>query len=243
LTRLQANHLASIRRIGRQRPSQSRSRSKQNLDFKRGTGVELSASYSPRVRLWTFQRRMPILKRENDLWPNNLLDEDCEASRQPWWGMYTLPRFEKKLMRQLEELGIAFYGPTISRRYRSPGGRLRTSYEPLFPNYVFVCGDEYQRYNAVSTGSVSRWLPVPQPEELITDLRQIHRLILTDADLAPETRLEPGDRVRVKNGVFKGFEGTVLRRENEVRLLISVRYMGRGASVALDDCQLESLEV
>jgi transcriptional antiterminator RfaH len=45
----------------------------------------------------------------------------------------------------------------------------------------------------------------------------------------------------VKSGIFKGFEGTIIRRENEIRLLISVRYMGRGASVALDDCQLEAL--
>jgi transcription antitermination factor NusG len=155
--------------------------------------------------------------------------------------MYTMPRFEKKLMRQLTELQIPYYGPTISRRFRSPAGRIRTSYEPLFPNYVFVCGDEMARYNAVSTGSVSRWLPVARPEELITDLRQIHDLILTDAPLAPELRLEPGQKVRVRSGVFKGFEGTVLRRENEIRLLIAVRYMGRGASVALDDCQLEPI--
>ena len=183
---------------------------------------------------------MPILNHEPDIWPDNLLSpEFLEQESQPWWAMYTMPRFEKKLMRQLTELQIPYYGPTIVRRFRSPAGRIRTSYEPLFPNYVFICGDEMARYNAVSTGSVSRWLPVARAEELITDLRQIHDLILTDAPLAPELRLEPGQRVRVRSGVFKGFEGTVLRRENEIRLLISVRYMGRGASVALDDCQLE----
>ena len=86
---------------------------------------------------------------------------------------------------------------------------------------------------------VSRFIPVPNPGELIEDLRQIRDLILTNAPLAPELRIEPGQKVRVKSGVFKGFEGIVIRRENEIRLLISVRYMGRGASVALDDCQLE----
>jgi transcription antitermination factor NusG len=185
---------------------------------------------------------MPILKREQDIWPENLLSADfLEDSGQAWWAMYTLPRFEKKLMRQLSELHISFYGPTISRRFRSPAGRIRTSYEPLFSNYVFVYGDEMARYHAVSTGSVSRWLPVARPDELVTDLRQIHDLILTEAPMAPEAKLEPGQRVRVRSGVFKGFEGTVLRRENEIRLLIAVRYMGRGASVALDDCQLESI--
>jgi transcription antitermination factor NusG len=84
-------------------------------------------------------------------------------------------------------------------------------------------------------------MPVSDPVQLVEDLRQIRQLILTDAPLAPELRLEPGQKVRVKSGIFKGFEGTIIRRENEIRLLISVRYMGRGASVALDDCQLEPL--
>jgi len=163
------------------------------------------------------------------------------AHEGTWWALYTLARFEKKLMRQLLEIEVPFYGPTISRRYRSPQGRIRTSVEPLFPNYVFIMGDEMARYKAVSTGSVSRWMPVADSAELVTDLRQIRSLILTEAPLSPELRLQPGQKVRVKTGVFKGFEGTIIRRENEVRLLISVRYMGRGASVALDDCQLEAI--
>jgi transcriptional antiterminator RfaH len=84
-------------------------------------------------------------------------------------------------------------------------------------------------------------MPVSRSDELLSDLRQIRDLIATDAPLAPETRIEPGQRVRVKTGPFKGFEGTVLRRENQIRLLVSVRYMGQGASVALDDCQLDAI--
>lgn len=188
---------------------------------------------------------MPLLKPEPDIWPLNLLDEtpsnELQNPSEQWWALYTFARFEKKLMRQLLEIEIPFFGPTIARRYRSPHGRIRTSVEPLFPNYVFIKGDEMVRYNALKTGSVSRWMPVSDSNELVADLRQIRNLILTEAPLAPELRLEPGQRVRVKSGVFKGFEGAVIRRENEVRLLISVRYMGRGASVALDDCQLEPI--
>lgn len=168
-------------------------------------------------------------------------EKDDDESASKWWAIYTKPRFEKKFMRQLFESQVPFYGPMISRRFRSPNGRLRLSVEPLFPNYVFIHGTEMQRYTAICTGSVSRWMPVINPIELVTDLRQIHNLILTEAPLAPELRLQPGQRVRVRSGVFKGFEGVILRRENKVRLLIAVRYMGRGASVALDDCQLDAI--
>ncbi|MDZ4851328.1 MAG: KOW motif-containing protein [Pirellulaceae bacterium] len=183
---------------------------------------------------------MPLLKQETDLYPRDLFESELLDS-ETWWVMYTLSRQEKKLMRQLERLEIPFYGPTIARRYRAANGRLRTSFEPLFANYVFVCGGEKSRYGAVCTGSVSRWLPVHSPQEFIRDLRQIRDLIATEAPLAPEQRIEAGNRVRVKSGPFKGFEGIVIRRENQVRLLVSVRYMGQGASVALDDCQLDAI--
>ncbi len=142
-------------------------------------------------------------------------------------------------MRKLREQGIPHYGPMIERRYRSPAGRMRTSYLPLFSNYVFLQGDDEARYNAVSTGCVSRCVPVDDPQALVADLRQVLALIQTKQPLSPEARIQPGDIVRIKNGQFAGFEGRVDRREHEVRLVVDVRFMNQGVSVALDDCQME----
>ncbi len=183
---------------------------------------------------------MPILRREQDVFPENLLASDL-ADQAPWWAMYTLAKHEKKLMRQLVEQQIPFYAPVIERRYRSPNGRLRKSYEPLFGNYVFVCGEEDRRYQAVCTGSISRCIPVAHPNELVVDLRQIKDLISEDAPLTPESRLEPGQRVRIRNGVFAGYEGVIVRREREVRLQVFVRFMEQGVSVQLDDCQADPI--
>lgn len=183
---------------------------------------------------------MPILRREVDIFPDDLLDT-AQATSEPWWAMYTLARQEKKLMRELVQQKLAFYAPVISRRYRSPNGRMRTSYEPLFSNYVFVCGDEQTRYSAVCTGCVSRVMPVPHPYELVADLRQIRGLILSDAPLSPESRLEPGQRVRIRNGAFAGYEGVIVRREKEVRLQVYVRFMEQGVSVSIEDCQADPI--
>lgn len=181
---------------------------------------------------------MPILAKETDIYPANLLDSQG-AVEQPWWAMYTLARQEKKLMRMLVEAGIAFYSPVIPRRYRSPAGRVRTTHEPLFANYVFVCGDEAARHAAVCTGCVSRWLPVGQPQDLVDDLRQLHSLIELGAPLSPERRLEPGTKVRIRTGPFAGYEGVVFRRDRETRLQVAVRFMDQGVSVAVEDCQVE----
>lgn len=183
---------------------------------------------------------MPLLKREPDIFPNDLLTSE-KARMQPWWAMYTMARQEKKLMRGLRDAGVAFYAPIIERRYRSPNGRLRKSYEPLFPNYVFVCGPEEERYRAVCTGAVSRYMVVPEPQKLVEDLLQIHKLVATEAPLSPESRLEPGMRVRIRNGAFAGYEGVIVRRDKEVRLQVAVRFMEQGVSVAIEDCQADPI--
>ena len=144
-------------------------------------------------------------------------------------------------MRELISLGVAFYAPVIERRYRSPNGRLRKSYEPLFGNYVFVCGEEDSRYKAICTGCVSRCMPVEQRDELVADLLQIKNLVLMQAPLSPESRLEPGQRVRIRNGPFAGYEGTIVRRDKGVRLQVFVRFMAHGVSVAIDDCQADPI--
>ena len=187
---------------------------------------------------------MPILTRETDLYPEDLLEreEDTGSTREQWCAMYTRSRCEKQLMRELLKLDVPFYSPTIPRRYRSPAGRLRVSYELLFSNYVFIYGDEYQRHAAETTKCVSRWLPVQDGRQLRENLRSIQRLIEMGRPLTPEARLLPGDRVRVRSGAFAGFEGVVIRRHGQVRLLVVVDFMLQGASVLLDDCQLESLD-
>ncbi len=144
-------------------------------------------------------------------------------------------------MRKLLALDIGFCCPIIERRYRSPAGRYRRVYDPLFSNYVFVYGDSVARYTAQTTNCVSRWEEVGDGLGLTQNLAQIQRLIETGVPLAPESRLLPGDQVRVKTGSFAGFEGTVFQRKNETRLLVAVRFMQQGASVLLEDCQLEYL--
>ena len=183
---------------------------------------------------------MPILKREIDIHPADLLASP-QALSHPWWAMYTMARQEKKLARELLRMDIPFYAPLIERRYRSPNGRLRTSYEPLFGNYVFVCGEGAARYRPICTGAVSRCMPVPLQDELVSDLRQIHDLISTAAPLAPESRLEPGQRVRIRNGSFAGYEGVIVRREKDIRLQVYVRFMEQGVSVSIEDCQADPI--
>jgi transcriptional antiterminator RfaH len=184
---------------------------------------------------------MPILPPEPDILPDGLLDDEPAGGDTAWWAMYTLARREKELMRRLRGLDIPHYSPLVKRRSRSPGGRTRESYIPLFAGYVFVRGDQEQRQRALTTNCISRSLEVPDGAQLVHDLRQIRRLIEAGAPLTPEARIEPGRRVRVRSGPMVGLEGTVIKRRGRDWLVVAVEFLQQGASVMLEDFRVEAL--
>jgi transcription antitermination factor NusG len=191
---------------------------------------------------------MPILPKQQDIYPNDLLDVvEGGAGREPpvvggrWVAFYTLSRREKDLMRKLQAAGVPFYAPMVRRRLHSPGGRVRASYVPLFPGYVFSLVDDEQRRAALATNTVARWIPIVDERMLVDDLRAIKRLIDTERPLTPEARIEPGQAVRVRTGALRGLEGTVVKRRGAERLVVAVRFLNQGASIELEDVDLERL--
>jgi transcription antitermination factor NusG len=184
---------------------------------------------------------MPILKSEQDIFPADLL-ENAALQDDPvrnWYCLYTLSRREKVLLRKLLANKIACYSPMVAKRFRSPAGRLRTSYTALFPNYVFLYGDESDRLFALQTNCISRSQLIADEATLVRDLQQIRAAIQVGIPLTPEARLDRGQRVRVSAGPFKGFEGEVLRREGKTRLLLRLNFLEQGVSMELDEAVLK----
>jgi len=192
---------------------------------------------------------MPILPRQRDVFPDVLLDDDRDhpigksvvAEDARWVAFYTLARREKDLMRRLEAAAVPFYAPLVRRRLHTAGGRVRHSYVPLFPGYVFAPVDDQQRRDALATNTVARWLSIPDERMLVDDLRAIKRLIDSERPLTPEARLGPGHPVRVRSGPLRGVEGIVVKRRGEQRLVVAVRFLNQGASIELEDVDVERL--
>ena len=186
---------------------------------------------------------MPILAREPDQYPLDLLQQSDlgqESDRQ-WLVVHTKPRQEKTLARQLTQRQISHFLPQVRNKLKTSDGRVRLSYSPLFPGYVFVYGCEEDRGRVLSTRSAAHVLEVPNGAQLTFDLRQIERLTHSDHPFATEEHMKPGTLVRITTGPFSGFEGQILQRRSGRLLLIAVHYLQRGISVELGDCEIEKL--
>ena len=185
---------------------------------------------------------MPILAAEPSLFPENLFEDFLtESPDGRWWVVYTMARQEKALSRQLLHYGVSFYLPLVAKDNFIRGRTVR-SHVPLFSGYVFLFGTDEERVLALTSNRISRILPVEDQGSLWHDLRQVSRLIESDAPLTVERRLTPGQPVRVKAGAMAGLEGTVVRQRNSRRLLIAVDFLQQGVSVAMDDFMVEPID-
>ncbi len=117
---------------------------------------------------------------------------------------------------------------------RNPSrSRLRTSYTPLFPGYVFLrVPDTDARVVRMSNVIVSL-LEVADQQSLAGELGQIHDLQRRGAMLVPFPWLTTGDAVRIRDGAFKGYEGVIVKEKGEARLVVSISMIRQSVIVEL----------
>jgi transcription antitermination factor NusG len=174
---------------------------------------------------------MPILRRETQLSPEGIFK--LSESDFPWWVAHTRSRQDKALARYLLPLEVPFYLPCRERRAQR-SGRTFISYIPLFPGYVFFRGTAGQRQAAMRSNLVVHILQVRDQALLDSELSQIRHLQEAGADLLPYADLVSGDPVYVREGVFKGYTGVVLRPRGRQRLLVSISMLRQNIAVEFE---------
>jgi transcription antitermination factor NusG len=186
---------------------------------------------------------MPILAKETDCWPHDLLDQplaDLNGGRC-WWTLYCKARHEKSIARYLEGQQIAFYLPLIPKVTHRRGRRWE-SYVPLFTGYVFLFGTFDDRLLSLKSNRISTVLQVGDQVRLHSDLQQVRRVVESGQPLAPESHLMPGRLVRIHSGPLAGLEGRIIHRAGISRLVIAVNFLKQGVSVEVDDYFLELID-
>jgi transcription antitermination factor NusG len=155
-----------------------------------------------------------------------------------WWLGHTKARAEKAFAFDLMGRGIGHFLPMVER-VRMSGGRKRHAMMPLFPSYVFFCGDETTRYHAMTTDRLCQVIPIIDQPKIIEQLSHLELALAGKAQLDPYPFAVVGERCRVVSGPFQGIEGVVIQRTTVARLVLQVGILGQGAAMEIDAGLLE----
>ena len=163
----------------------------------------------------------------------------CDLSGR-WWVAHTKSRCEKAFAWEMVEHGIGYFLPLIER-VRMSGGRKRHVLWPLFPGYVFLCGEDADRLTAMRTNRLCQTIDVPDQAALVDQMTGIETALLTDMQLDPYPHLAVGRRCRINSGPFEGQTGIVLDRGRLPRIVLEISVLGVGAAMEIDADLLEEV--
>lgn len=150
------------------------------------------------------------------------------ATGKAWFALYTKPRSEFKAAEQIEEIGVEYYLPTITR-IRQWSDRKKKITEPLLRGYIFIFADERERVISLETQSVVKCIfdggrPARIPQWQIDNLRT---MLATRSEFFVQEGLTRGTKVRITDGPFIGVIGIVQDTVNGKEIAVSIDLLNR----------------
>jgi transcription antitermination factor NusG len=152
-----------------------------------------------------------------------------------WYALYTRHQHEKTVAKVLTRNGFDTFLPLYTAAHCWKD-RVKQLSLPLFPCYVFL------------RGSFERWLPVLTTPGIYTvvgfggqpamipssQIEAIRRVVESPFKAERHPFIKCGDRVRIKRGPLQGIEGTLVRKKNQWKLVLSLEILERSVAVEVD---------
>ena len=172
-----------------------------------------------------------------------------------WYIVHTQTGLEAKVKTSLENRITSFDGGSSIAKVIIPteqvsevrSGKKRVSQRRFFPGYILVEMElnEQSYFLVKSTPGVTGFIglgkrPTPLPQNEVDNI--LKRTEETNVKPIPKTVFEKGEQVRVSEGPFINFNGTIDEIHPEKgKLKVSVSIFGRATPVELEYWQVEKV--
>jgi transcriptional antiterminator RfaH len=140
-----------------------------------------------------------------------------------WYLIYSKPQRERLALENLERQGYPSYLPLIRNRRRRKG-RYVSIIEPMFPRYLFVhLSDETDNWGPIrSTIGVANMVRFGMQAARVPDslIEMMQERDEEGVQTLTSAELEPGDQVRIVEGVMAGYEAIFQARTSKERVVL-----------------------
>ncbi|MFH1202178.1 MAG: transcription termination/antitermination protein NusG [Candidatus Omnitrophota bacterium] len=172
-----------------------------------------------------------------------------------WYVLHTQTGFEEKVKTSLEsriasggqqdKFGQMLIPKEQISEVRS--GKRKVSQRKFFPGYIFIEMelDDKSWFLVKGTPGITGFigmgrLPSPLPEDELKSI--LNKSLETQVKPSPKVQFEQGEAVRVIDGPFVNFNGTIEEVQPEKgKLKVSVSIFGRATPVELEYWQVEKI--
>src|SRR5713101_5362318 len=164
-----------------------------------------------------------------------LSQSNTEQQTARWYAIYTNSRHERIVAKQLRDRSIETFLP-LYRSWHRWKDRRKLVELALFPSYVFVKIETQKRLRVLQVPGVISLVsfsgqPAALPEQEINALRDG---LESEIYAEPHPYLRVGCKVRVVRGPMAGAEGSLSRKRNTFRLVISIHMLMRSIALEVD---------
>jgi transcription antitermination factor NusG len=157
-----------------------------------------------------------------------------DPSEPCWFVLYVRANQEKKTALRLKSSEIEHFLPCYQSLRQWKDRRVMLEM-PLFPGYVFVHVAYLERMRVLSLPNVveiigSRSAPAVVSAEEIDTIRKG----IEFGNARPHSGLVEGQPVVITAGVLSGMQGTLLRSQNNTRVVVAIDSIARSFTVDVD---------
>lgn len=157
-----------------------------------------------------------------------------------WYALHTLSNHEKRVEQYLQSKGVETFLPlcTVVKRWKN-----RTTAKvhlPLFSGYAFVHIMTPERVRVLSVPGVLSIVGIAgKPTPLLDAEIETLRVGLHLRRVDPHPYLNIGNRARIRSGPLTGLEGIVVRKDDRLRIVLTLDQIMRSVAVHVDAEELE----
>lgn len=162
--------------------------------------------------------------------------------RKYWVAVYTKPRHEKSVEKELTNKGFETYLPILRER-RKWSDRKKWVEFPMFRSYVFTYIAFNQQLIVLETIGVVKIIKFGNDPAIVRDdqIANIKLMIDGGYNPTPTDYFLRGDFVIVNDGPLKGLEGEVVRLDDHDRLVVRIDAIQHSISVQIERRFLKNL--
>lgn len=165
-----------------------------------------------------------------------------DSMKMNWYVAYTCPQAERKAKAKLDGLQVKTFLP-MQKVVRQWSDRKKTLEVPLFPNYIFIYTNSFERYNIIKMPELVCYVTFEGQVAVVPDttMEVMEKLLSGNVEVSNENFAKVGSKIKITSGKFAGVEGTLLRQNGRTRVVVRIEALRRSISIDISASCVEAV--